>query len=85
LEQPSDVKVPPEKERSCIKGLVKAEPTVLKLTVALPACAVNRYHTSAPGVPAQVLVTTGEEAVPPESVPAVLVHVVEEVNEGALA
>jgi hypothetical protein len=43
-------------------------------------CAVNLYHTSAPGVPAQVLATAGEEAVVYAKVPAVLLQVVSAVR-----
>jgi hypothetical protein len=82
--QPSEVKVPPEKESNWMFGLVKAEPTELKVIVALLACATNWYHTSAPGVPAHVLATAGEDAVAPESIPVVLVHVVADVSELAL-
>src|SRR5687768_2010673 len=61
---------------SCIRtpAAEKLEPMLLRAMVGLVVCAVNWYHTSPPGVPAQPELTAGEEAVAPESVPAVLEH-----------
>ena len=73
----TDVNAPQLPLKSCNRTPAEenAEPMLLKLIVVFEARAVKLYHTSPPGVPAQVLDTAGVDAVEPASVPAVFEQV----------
>jgi hypothetical protein len=81
--QPSDVKPAQVPEKSSTFGLLKFAPTELRVIVGSVDAATNLYHTSYRTVPLQ------EEATPEEvafaASPAVLTHVVDEVNKTAFA
>ena len=82
--QPYEVKLPHAPDNNCKYGEEKLDPVLLKLIVGNADGAINLYQTSAPGVPEQVEGTTVDDAVAPDKVPLVLVHVVEPVNQVAL-
>jgi hypothetical protein len=76
LTQAKEVKLLHVPERSWIRApsVLKLAPMLLNEIFTWTLCAVNLYHTSAPGVPAQVLATAGEEAVVYAKFPAVLLQ-----------
>ena len=83
LTQVREVKFPQEPETSCIitPAPLKDAPMLLNEIVGYDVWATKEYQTSAPGVPAQELVGTGEvDVVAPAKVPGVLLQVLAEVN-----